>query len=232
MRETATPGRPFGRRLYFAEGEIDRICVDALESVGCLPPTPSPIEIELFVEKRFACTVAYENLKPGVLGFAVFGAGGTVEAVGTERSLFDDGTVGARRAWATLAHEAGHGLLHAKLFSEEHERHPVLDGSFDYKRRRIMCRKEDLGMGPGGYDGKWWEWQANQAIGGLLLPERLVRACVEPLTEERGSWGARELPAPKRDRAARRVGATFDVNPAVARIRLNSFFPPAEQLSL
>ena len=232
MRETATPGKPFGRRLYFDEGEIDRICADALASVGCLPATPSPIEIELFLEKRFACEVAYENLKPGVLGFAVFGAGGAVEVVGAERSLFDDGTVGARRAWATLAHEAGHGLLHAKLFSEGHERHPLLDGSFDYKRRRIMCRKEDLRMGAGGYDGKWWEWQANQAIGGLLLPEELVRACVEPLTEERGSWGARELPAPKRHLAARRVGATFDVNPAVARIRLNSLFPPVQQLSL
>ena len=232
MKETATPGRPFGRRLYFGEGEIDRICVDALESVGCLPPTPSPIEIELFVEKRFACTVAYENLKPGVLGFAVFGAGGTVEAVGAERSLFDDGAVGARRAWATLAHEAGHGLLHAKLFSEDHARHPMLDGSFEYKQRRIMCRKEDLGMDPGGYDGKWWEWQANQAIGGLLLPARLVRACVEPHTKQSGSWGARELPAPMRERAARRVAATFDVNPAVARVRLNNLFPPVEQLSL
>ena len=154
MRERPTPGRPFGRRLYFADGEIDRICVDALDSVGCLPPSPSPIEIELFVEKRFQCTVEYEDLEPGVLGFAVFGAGGTVEAVGAERSLFSDGAVGERRARATLAHEAGHGLLHATLFSEALEPHPLLDDSFDYERRRIMCREQDFRIAPGGYHGE------------------------------------------------------------------------------
>ena len=164
MRESTTPGKPFGRRLYFAEGEIDRICSDALEPVGCLPSTPAPIEIDLFIEKHFGCALAYEDLEPAVLGFAVFGSGGTVELVGAARSLFNDGPVGERRVRATLAHEAGHGLLHAKLFSEAPEPHPLLDGSFDYERRRIMCRKEDLTTGPG-YDGKWWEWQAYSAPG-------------------------------------------------------------------
>ena len=231
MRESTTPGKPFGRRLYFAEGEIDRICSDALEPVGCLPSTPAPIEIDLFIEKHFGCALAYEDLEPAVLGFAVFGSGGTVELVGAARSLFNDGPVGERRVRATLAHEAGHGLLHAKLFSEAPEPHPLLDGSFDYERRRIMCRKEDLTTGPG-YDGKWWEWQANQAIGGLLLPRRLVEACVVPLTDASASLGPPALPTAERDRAARQVAATFDVNLAVARIRIGSVFPPGEQLSL
>ena len=232
MRETATPGKPFGRRLYFAEGEIDHICSDALESVGCLPSTPAPIEIEFFIEKCFGCTVRYDDLPPGFLGFAVFGLAGSVEAIGTARSLFDDGPVGERRARTTLAHEAGHGLLHAKLFGEAHDSHPLLDDRFDYERRKIMCREEDLRIGAGGYDGKWWEWQANQAIGGLLLPRRLLEACVEPLTDISGSLGLRELPVAKRDRAARQAATTFDVNPVVARIRLDSIFPPVEQLSL
>ena len=232
MRETTTPGEPFGRRLYFAEGEIDRICSDALESVGVLPETPSSIEIDLFIEKYFGCTVAYESLPPGALGFTVFGSQGTVTLVGAARSLFNDGRVGERRVRSTLAHEAGHGLLHATLFSESLEPHPLLDDCFDYERRRIMCRKEDLSIGPGGYDGKWWEWQANQAIGSLLLPRQLVEACIDPLTEVSGSWGAPELPTANRDRATRTVAATFDVNPVVARIRLSSIFPPGVQLSL
>ena len=232
MRETTTLRKPFGRQLYFADGQIDRICSDALESVGCLPDTPSPIEIELFIEKHFGCAVVYEDLDPEVLGFAVFGSGGTVELVGAAKSLFDDGPIGERRVRSTLAHEAGHGLLHAKLFSEALEPHPLLDDSFDYEQRKIMCRKEDLERGPGGYDGKWWEWQANQAIGGLLLPRRLVEARVEPLTEASGSLGPPELPAPDRDRAARWLARTFEVNPVVARIRLGSVFPPGLQLSL
>ena len=232
MKETTTHGGPFGRRLYFAAGEIDRICSDALESVGCLPDTPSRIEIDLFIEKHFGCAVVYEDLDPGVLGFAVFGPGGTVELVGAARSLFDDGPIGERRVRSTLAHEAGHGLLHAKLFSEALDPHPLLDDSFDYERRKIMCRNEDLEKRPGSYDGKWWEWQANQAIGGLLLPRRLVEARVEPLTEASGSLGPPELPASDRERATRWVAKTFEVNRVVARIRLSSVFPPGVQLSL
>lgn len=232
MRETATPGKPFGRQIYFADGEIDRICADALESAGCLPPGPAPIEIELFIEKHFGCAVAYEDLEPGVLGFAVFGSGGTVALVGAARSLFSGGAVGERRVRSTLAHEAGHGLLHAKLFGESLEPHPLLDESFDYEQRRIMCRKEDLNAGPRGYDGKWWEWQANQAIGGLLLPRRLVQECVEPLTDASASLGPPALPPPNRERAARQVATAFDVNLIVARIRIGSVFPPGEQLSL
>ena len=232
MKETATPGKPFGRRLYFAECEIDRICSDALASVECLPSTAAPIEIDLFIEKCFGCQVAYEDVESAVLGFAVFGSGGTVELVGAAKSLFNDGPIGERRVRSTLAHEAGHGLLHAKLFSEALEPHPLLDDSFDYERRRIVCRKEDLTTGPGGYDGKWWEWQANQAIGGLLLPRGLVAACVEPLTNASASLGPPALPTSKRDQAARQLAATFDVNPTVARIRIGSVFPPGEQLSL
>ena len=232
MREAPTPGRPFGRRFYYADGEIDRICLDALESVRCMPATPSPVEIDLFLEKRFGCVIEYADLSPGVLGFAVFGDGGTLEAVGAARTLFDDGAIGERRARATLAHEAGHGLLHAELFSEAPEPHSLLDDSFDYERRRIMCRKEDLALRSGRYGGKWWEWQANQAIGGLLLPRRLVEECVEPLTDASGSLGPPALPVSQHDQAVRLVATTFDVNPVVARIRLDSILPPATQLSL
>ena len=206
MRETPAPGKPFGRRLYFDDGEIDRICGDALEAVGCLPPAPAPTEVELFLEKRFGCVVTYEDLASGWLGFAVFGDGGSVETVGAAKSLFDDGAVGERRARTTLAHEAGHCLLHAHLFGEAHEQHPLLDGSFDYGQRRIMCRTEDIGVGRSGYHGKWWEWQANQAISGLLLPRRLLEECVAPLTDMSGSMGLAELPESERERAVPACG--------------------------
>ena len=232
VREVAKPGAPFGRRLYFSAGQIDEICAHALEVSGCLPSEPTPIEIELFIEKHFECLVLYEEIKPGVLGFAEFDANGRVEVVGAARSLFDGGSVGERRVRSTLAHEAGHGLLHATLFAAASESHPLLDGSFDYERRRIMCRAEDLGRGNDGYDGKWWEWQANQAIGGLLLPQRLVEACVEPLLEERGALRLPELPESNRERAVRVLADTFEVNRAVASIRLAVLSPPTSQLSL
>lgn len=95
-----------------------------------------------------------------------------------------------------------------------------------------MCRKEDLEAGGEAYDGKWWEWQANQAIGGLLLPRPLVEACVEPLTEVIGTLGQRKLPPVNRDQAVRQLAETFHVNPAVARIRLATLFSSDSQLAL
>ena len=231
MREFSAPGEPFGRRLYFDDGEIERICLDTLVAAGCLPDTPAPVEIDLFIEKHFECKIEYSDVAPGVLGFAVF-EGDAVVVIGAARSLFEADAKAERRGRATLAHEAGHGLLHAKMFGAVHEPHPILNGSFDFRRRRIMCRREDLEVGTEAYHGKWWEWQANQAIGGLLLPRPLVEACVEPLTEAVGALGQRDLPSANHVQAVHRIADTFDVNLAVARIRLAALFPSDNQLAL
>ena len=232
MRETPAPGQPFGRRLYFENGEIERICVDALKSAGCLPTACAPIEIEFFVEKAFDCRAVYDSLPTNVLGAAAFRHDGTLEEVTVARSLPAGGPVGERRARATWAHEAGHGLLHGLLFAQGNLQHPLLDRCFDYERRRILCRERDLGATGTSYHGKWWEWQANQAIGALLLPQRLVEISVESLTEVEGVFGTRVLPTAHREPAARLVADTFDVNPAVARIRLEGVFPPDDQRTL
>lgn len=70
---------------------------------------------------------------------------------------------------------------------------------------------------------------ANQAIGALLLPSELVGIAVESLTEEQGMLGMRVLPSAHREPAARLLAEAFDVNPAVARIRLSGLFPTVAQ---
>ncbi len=232
MRETRAPGKPFGRRLYFEDGEIERICADALKSAGCLPTTCAPVEIELFVEKAFNCRAVYDDLPKGVLGAAAFRRDGSLEEITVSRSLSAGGQVGERRTRSTWAHEAGHGLLHGPLFAQGTLPHPLLDDCFDYEKRRILCREADIGATGTSYHGKWWEWQANQAIGGLLLPRELVETCVESLTEEQGLLGTRVLPTTQREPASRLLSEVFDVNPAVARIRLSGLFPSDNQGTL
>lgn len=232
MRETPAPGQPFERRLYFENGEIERICADALKSAGCLPASCSPIEIELFVEKAFGCRAVYDRLPTGVLGAAAFRRDGTVEEITVSESLPDDGEVGERRARATWAHEAGHGLLHGSLFARADVPHPLLDDCFEYERRRVLCRERDIEGAGTKYDGKWWEWQANQAIGALLLPRELVNRTLESLTEERGMFGTRVLPSAHREPAAQLLAEVLDVNPVVARIRLSGLFPTDAQGTL
>lgn len=223
---------PFGKRLYYSKEKIDKICRKALRETECLPGTPQPIEIELFVEKCFNCNLVYRHLDPGVLGCVAFHPDGKVAMIAVSRSLFDGGIVGERRVWATIAHEAGHGLLHGNLFVGEIEEHPLFEGHIDRKRRRILCRKADLKDQSGGYHGKWWEWQANQAIGGLLLPGALVLKCLSPLLGPVDTMQASALPPSILGEAVELVATTFKVNPVVARIRLSDLFAGGEQPTL
>ena len=75
------------------------------------------------------------------------------------------------------------------------------------------------------YRGRWWEFQANQAIGSLLLPGLLVNAFLDQSGIEVGSSGSRSLTPAQRESLAKKAAVTFDVNPIVARIRLDSLFP-------
>lgn len=222
MRERRLPGSPFGRILYFDQGEIDERCEHALDAAGCLPDSPEPVEIESFIEGYLGAQIVYEDMDDGVLGFAVFDGDGSTRFVGAARGLFDGGNSGARRVRSTLAHEAGHGILHGRLFVAAEVSNSLLVGNYDHQARRIMCRDSDLRAV--GYDGRWWEWQANQAIGGFLIPRRLLERSVRPLLTTAGTLGVPTLPKKNRDTAIRAVAAAFDVNPVVAGIRLAGAF--------
>lgn len=144
MKERVAPGGPFGRVLYYPKKEIDELCEAALDAAGCLPEKPEPVEIETFIEIHFGARVAYDDLGQGILGYTAFNRQGEVSAIGASRDLFDGSNAGARRARSTLAHEAGHGLLHSRLFGGLHEYHPLLQGNYDAITQRTICRERDL----------------------------------------------------------------------------------------
>jgi hypothetical protein len=83
-----------------------------------------------------------------------------------------------------------------------------------------------------GYHGRWWEFQANRAIGALLLPKRLVGQSLEELLVARGTFGTRVLLQERRQDAIRLLSETFDVNPAVARIRIDALHPVGQTAQL
>ena len=215
MRKVPTPSGPFPFQLYFEDlGEIDEICLEALKRQSLLPSYPAPIRIERFVEKEFKTALRYEDLGPDNLGCTIFNSLGAVEAILVSRSLEEQNTTPARRrVRSTVAHEAGHGLLHGSLFTGAN--FPDRGGN----QRRILCRSEDILLDTQrSYRGRWWEFQANQAIGSLLLPRPLVNAFLE----ESGS--SIQVPG-ERESLCKKVAAIFDVNPIVARIRLDALFP-------
>src|SRR6516165_12716334 len=145
MRRVPTPSGPFPFQLYFEDlGEIDEICLEALKTQSLLPSRPEPIRIERFVEKQFKTALIYEDLGPEHLGCIIFNTSGAVEAILVSRSLEEQNTIPARRrARSTVAHEAGHGLLHRPLFVDG-DCPDLLKGAVVKNKRQILCRSEDI----------------------------------------------------------------------------------------
>jgi hypothetical protein len=232
----ATSG-PFAERPYYELGEIERICTEELHEAGLYPSRPEPVRVERFIEKRFHVSPTYEDLPRGVLGYTRFDRDG-VEAIVVSRALSEEGSRTAeRRINTTLAHEGGgHGLLHAHLFILGADASSLFEGDTDIASARILCRDdaaaEDAQAARRVYRGRWWEFQANQAMGALLLPRKLVEQCLEGVLERRGALGQPVLPGARRGKAVALAADVFDVNPVVARIRLDELYPGHEERQL
>ena len=223
MRVVRTQAGPFGERPFYSDSVIETMCSDALDQSGFLPKEPGKVRIERFIEKRFNVHVIYESLGPHVLGFTEFGPNG-VEAVHiaapTSGSQAED-----RRISSTLAHEGGHGLMHAHLFALALDRRNLFEKDPDVTQSRVLCRDQSQATAPRTtYDGRWWELQANRAIGAFLMPKEIFLRFMQPFLQPQGSLGLFTLQHDRND-AIMAAAETFDVNPAVARIRVNAFFP-------
>lgn len=229
MKVRRTPKGPFLEQPYFTDSEIETLCVAELTRENLLPLEPAPIRIDRFVEKRFG-THSYAELPDGVLGLTRFGSKG-VEEIIVARALEDDTSKPVeRRLRSTLAHEAGHGLLHAYLFALGQQR-PLFGDWSEHNAPKVLCREP--GLAPH-YRGEWWEYQANMVMGTILLPKALVIRATQAYLQAEGSLGVGQLADSARGRAVRDLAEIFDVNPAMIRIRLEKIFPAQTtgQLSL
>lgn len=223
---------PYPIRLVFETDEIDDMCLEELRKENLLPSKPEGVRIDRFVEKRFTRDVGFEDLPRGCLGYTAFGTDGSILAVRVSSRIAEDETVSSeRRVRSTWAHEAGHCLLHPSLYIEDSTQNlgGLQNTPTATTDRRFMCREGDihpvLANGIRKYDGRWWEWQANRAIGGFLLPKPLVLQAVEPFLKRSLVTGSPQLPAAARTEAESTLATTFDVNPVAIRIRLQEMFP-------
>ena len=218
----------FTERPYFTDDEIEQTATRELLDAGLLPTSPAAIRVERFVEKRFNIgAVRYETLPDGVLGFTQFGKNG-VDTIVVSRDLSEDGSkVAERRINSTLAHEGGHGLLHAHLFLLDSFSPSLFEDERDVSATTILCRDLQHGSEAHRYHGCWWEYQANRMMGALLLPRALAIECVRRLTVARGARGTRVLRRELRRRAALLLADTFNVNARLAELRLAKLYPPS-----
>ena len=227
---------PFVERPYYEDSDIESIVADEFGKAGLLPAVPEPIRVDRFIEKRYRIVPQYDDVPDGILGFTRFGAKGPEEVV-VSRSLSEEGTkVAERRINSTLAHEAGHILLHGHLFALQRRAgiRPLFEDGLDLDKQTILCRPDTVGFSSEstrthGYDGRWWEFQANKVIGILLLPRRLVNMALDSLLLPQGRLGTKLLDATRREEGVHVLTGAFDVNPTVARIRIAELFPASTQ---
>lgn len=230
MRVYRATSGPFAEKPFYKQEEVETLCSDELCKVRLIPSAPSPIRIERFIEKRFKVSPSYEDLPSGVLGLIQFGPNG-VNRIIISKSLVEEGSKSSeRRINTTLAHEAGHGLLHAHLFVLGEKPLSLFRGDLYPNESGILCRGDGIQGIPGHRKRKyeWWEYQANLAIGPLLLPRSLVISTLQPFLVKKGLLLDREvLDQDRREAAVRLLAEVFEVNPIVAEIRLGVLFPSA-----
>lgn len=223
---------PFTERPFYSDADIENMCSNELRAVDLYPRRPGPIRIDRFLEKRFKVVPHYEDLGEKILGMTIFSSAG-VKAIIVSRALEEDGgTVAERRIRTTLAHEGGHAIFHTYLFALAMQEKSLFGDFSDPRSPKVLCRDE--GEMSNGYQGQWWEYQANRAIGSLLMPKALVEAALEKFLVVSGLLGCRSFDHSRRDEAIKLLVDIFDVNPVVAKMRLSELFPVSEsrQLSL
>jgi hypothetical protein len=216
---------PSSKQPFFTPSQIDQICRDELQKEGLFPTAPEAIRIERFIEKRFRVSPQYEDLPAGMLGFTRFGKNGVKAVVISTALDAEGGKVAERRVRTTLAHEAGHGLLHAHLFALDEIPLHLFDED-SHSGDQILCRDvQGHEQKSRRYEGKWWEFQANRAMGGLLCPRQLVQEAIKPFLAPAGLLGVEVLDEKRREESVRSLADIFDVNPVVVRIRVGELFP-------
>lgn len=229
MKTYRAASGPFLEKPFFKIDEVEIICTNELCKVGLMPSRPGPIRIERFIEKRFKISVTYEELPLGVLGLIEFGPSGVRRLAVSEALTEDSSKIAERRINTTLAHEAGHGLLHAHLFVLGKKPVSLFRDDLYQNESGILCRGDDIQGIPGQRKKRyeWWEYQANLAIGPLLLPRSLVITSLQPFIVKKGTLKTEILDHTRREAAAKLLSEIFEVNPIVARIRLDILFPSA-----
>jgi hypothetical protein len=215
-------------RIWFESSEIEQITSVELRKARLTPTEASPsVDVETFIERHLKVKLdQYAELPPSVLGVTEFFEG-KPPVISINKDLTgcaldeDESPPGQLGRWrATLAHEAGHVLLHRSLFEFAVGNMSLFAGSGnnDAGRQLHRCMKRDATYASG---GDWREVQANQAMAALLMPKSLfmtvARAEVAKVFD-----GGDAIPSGGEDCIASRLAPMFKVSRQAARIRLQT----------
>jgi hypothetical protein len=215
-------------RIWFEPSEIEQMMTSELQRAGLSPTDAAPVvNLEAFIERHLKATLdQYADLEPLVLGVTEFFEG-RQPRISINKDLTgsaldeDESPPGRLGRWrATLAHEAGHVLLHRSLFEFAAGSMNLFETpqAGDGPRQLHRCLKRDATYATG---GNWREVQANQAMAALLMPKtffaRIARAEAQKIFPDSDA-----IPAGGEDRVAARLAPLLGVSRQAASIRLTT----------
>lgn len=221
MKWVSDPTGRFPRRPYYEEGELDRLCEQAISDFlvdrhgKVLLPIPTD-DLTVLIEQDAEDLDLYADLSgegseaQGVTHFFP----SEKPRVKIAREISEQ-EYRENRLRTTLAHEYWHVKCHAplydmeaapSLFPELYEQHPAL-----------KCHRSSI-LGAGTTD--WLEWQAGYASGALLMPRTHLDCLVRNVQIELEIYGSSGANSPKGLEVIRRVARAFAVSRDAARVRL------------
>ena len=221
MRTSVDRSSPWGQRLWFEDHEFDAMMDEVRIKAGqLLTSGPVAVDPEAILERVYGVVPDYVDLPSGVLGKTIFYPSGKFD-VFVSRELADaaeSDEVVRRRMRATVAHECGHVVVHGHLHLVD-SLTGSLFGDATPPAPKVLCRQESVDRA--GYDGQWWEYQANRGMASLLLPKRPLGGFVRSILEERG-WGTLgdAIALGETESVIRQVMEAFDVSMQLAIFRL------------
>lgn len=231
MKHYTDPIDPTKRIPYYEREEIERITWDELRITGQASDEPEPVCIETFCMRRWGIGLDYHEFPPGVFGEIVFSTRG-VAAIRIRREFGEGGHAGLRHiAHSTAAHEAGHGIFHASEIVPEIARAAP---GIEEKLFRQRCFADTVGpecehFARGSFTRhRALEWQANAAMGSLLIPRPAVFRALETKSRE-------GVPSSIRrdgfDVWVALLAEQFDVSRELALYRLLDIFPTLREIA-
>ncbi len=213
-------------RLWYSDAEIEKRALRCLEAAG-QPSGPEPVvDIEFIIEEQLRARLdQYAVLPPGVLGVTDFLAGERpLVRIDGELSRnacdIESPAVSAVGRWrATLAHEAGHIILHTVLFDVPPSQAALLDADAAdvVSPKPVSCIERSI---DGRRPSDWREVQANRCMAALLMPRPLFDRWSRIVALEEGLPVPAPVDSPAARRLVSRLADRFQVSREAARIRL------------
>lgn len=221
-----------GQMLFYTNQEIEELMEAELSRSGFLPSLEKPVvELDRFVEQHLKVALDPYDTELGadVLGVTAFTTSGPLR-ISLNRNLTEeaeapDAPLGTHGRWrATLAHEASHVLLHARLFP----RRPagqleLLPAEPERPAHLQRCLRRDVEPRRPGAVSDWREVQANKGMAALLMPRRLFGALARERIAHYG-WDPDDLTSDTHEAEllTQDLAPRFQVSLQACRIRLRT----------